>query len=302
MRKCGLASTPPAARLVRALALVLPVAFGLAGCGDFPRPFQGNPGPVAARLAVPPPPLLAVPRPPGALLSDAASRRFADDLAKELAARTVPAIARPADPGDWQLRITASLRNDEVIPNYTVLGPARHPEGSVTGKPVAAKAWADGDPGALQAAAAEDAPKVALLLTDIDGRIKHSNPASLMHRPAKVYFAGVVKAPGDGDLLLASAVRRELPDPTLVLLPAKAGADFSVQGEVQVSPAASGQLRVELQWVVSDANGRERGRVVQLNEVPAATIEPSWAAVAPAIAEQAALGLRQLIEKARVAP
>lgn len=302
MKTCRRASPPPAARLALALALILPIAFGLAGCGDFPRPFQGNPGPVAARLAVPPPPLLAVPRPPDALLSDAASRRFSDDLAKELAARTVPAIARTADRGDWQLRITANLQKDEVVPHYTVLDPARHPQGSVTGEPVAAKDWANGDPDALQAAAAADAPKVASLLTDIDGRIKHSNPASLMHRPAKVYFAGVVKAPGDGDQLLASAVRTELPDPTLVLLPAKAGADFSVQGEVQVSPADDGRLRVELQWVVSDANGRERGRVVQLNEVPAATIEPSWAAVAPAIAEQAALGLRQLIEKARIAP
>lgn len=302
MRNRGVARSPRAARLARGLALVLPAALGLAGCGDFPRPFQGNPGPVAARLAEPPPPLLAVPSPSGALLSDRAGQRFSNDLAKELAARTVPAIARSADRGDWQLSITASLDKDEVVPRYTVIDPDRHPQGSVAGKPVAAKAWADADPAVLEEAAAEDAPKVALLLTDIDGRIKHSNPASLMNRPAKVWFAGVVKAPGDGDLLLASAVRKDLPDRTLVLLPSKKGADFSVKGEVQVAPAEAGRLRVELQWVLSDANGRERGRVVQLNEVPAATIEPSWAEVAPTIADQAALGLRQLIEKARVAP
>ncbi|MGH7104539.1 MAG: hypothetical protein ACREFJ_19340 [Acetobacteraceae bacterium] len=298
----SVAKSPQAARLARVLTLVLPAALGLSGCGDFPRPFQGNPGPVAARLAQPPPPLLAVPSPSGALLSDTASHRFSNDLAKELAARTVPAIARSADRGDWELRITASLQNNEVVPRYTVIDPDRHPQGSVAGKPVAAKAWANADPAALGAAAAEDAPKVALLLTDIDGRIKHSNPASLMNRPAKVWFAGVVKAPGDGDLLLASAVRKDLADRTLVLMPTKKGADFSVLGEVQVAPAEAGRLKVELQWVLSDANGRERGRVVQLNEVPAATIEPSWAEVAPTIADQAALGLRQLIEKARVAP
>lgn len=291
-----------AASLARVLALILPAALGLTGCGDFPRPFQGNPGPVAVRLAEPPPPLLAVPSPSGALLSDAASHRFSGDLAKALAARTVPAIARGADRGDWQLRITADLQKDEVIPRYTVIDPDRHPQGSVVGKPVAAKAWADADPAVLEQAAAEDAPKVAVLLTEIDGRIKHSNPASLMNRPAKVWFEGVVKAPGDGDRLLASAVRKDLPDRTLVLLPTKQDADFSVLGEVQVSPAEAGRLKVELQWVVSDAQGRERGRVVQLNEVPAATIEPSWAGVAPTIADQAALGLRQLIEKARVAP
>lgn len=284
------------------LILLLPAAIGLAGCGEFPRPFQGNPGAEAARLAVPPPPLLVVPDPPDALLPDAASRRFAGEVAKALAERTVPAVAEAPRPGDWQLTITAVLRNDQVNPQYTVMDPLRHRQGSVQGKPVPAEAWANGDPAALAVAASRDAPAIATLLTDIDARLKHSNPASLMNRPAKVYFAGVVKAPGDGDVLLANAVRANLPDATLALQANKVGADFSVKGEVTVTRAPAGRLRVELQWVVTDARGRERGRVVQLNEVPASTIEPSWAGVAPTIGGQAALGLRQLIEKARVAP
>ena len=282
--------------------VILPTALSLAACGDFPRPFQGNPGLVAERLAVPPPPLLTVPTPPNALLPDAASQRFAHDLAGELALRTVPAVAEAPGKGDWELTITAALHADQVIPSYTVLDPRRHAQGSVQGKPVPAAAWADGDPDILQTAAKEDAPTVALLLTDIDARIKHSNPASLMNRPAKVYFAGVVNAPGDGDSLLGDALRKDLPDPTLLLQPDRAGADFLLHGEVTVTPTPAGEVRVELQWVLQDANGRERGRVVQLNEVPAATIEPSWVEVAPAIADQAALGLRQLVEKARVAP
>lgn len=298
-----LTSVSPAVRQAGlALMIILPAVLGLAGCGDFPRPFQGNPGPVAARLAVPPPPLLAVPAPPNALLGDAASQRFAADLAKELSFRTVPAVAEASRRGDWQLEITAALHADKVTPRYTVLDPTRHPEGSVAGTPVPASAWAGNDPATLQAAASADAPKVASLLTGIDARIKHSNPASMMNRPAKVYFAGVVKAPGDGDTMLASALREDLPDHNLVLQPEKSGADFSVLGEVKVTEATPGQVRVELQWVLTDANGRERGRVVQLNQVPAATIEPSWAEVAPTIADQAASGLRELVEKARLAP
>ncbi len=301
--RCRRLSALPASKAAgRTLALVLPVVLSLAACGDFPRPFQGNPGPVAARLAAPPPPLLAVPAPPNALLPDAASQRFADELAKELALRTVPAVAEPSRQGDWQLGITAALHKDQVIPDYTVLDPRKHAQGSVQGKPVPAAAWADGDPDVLLAAAKADAPAVASLLTGIDARIKQSNPASLMNRPAKVYFVGVVKAPGDGDALLAEALRKDLPDQTLLLQAAKPGADFSVLGEVTVTPTEAGQVRVELQWVVTDASGRERGRVVQLNEVPAATIEPSWAEVAPTIADQAASGLRELVEKARVAP
>lgn len=286
----------------RTITLLLVALLPLTACGDFPRPFQGNPGPVAARLAMPPPPLLAVPAPPNALLPNTASQRFAADLAKELALRTVPAIAETSKPGDWQLAITATRDNDQVVPSYTVLGPRKHKEGSVRGKPVPAASWAQGEPSLLQATAEADAPAVAALLTEIDARIKHSNPASLMNRPARVYFAGVVKAPGDGNTLLGDALRKDLPDATLVLQPAKSGADFSVLGEVTVTPEPARQVRVELQWVLTDANGRERGRVVQLNEVPAATIEPSWAEVAPTIADQAALGLRQLVEKARLAP
>ncbi|MGH7122382.1 MAG: hypothetical protein ACREFP_25900 [Acetobacteraceae bacterium] len=297
------ASPPSTVSLcARAIVLLLTALPSLTACGDFPRPFQGNPGPVAARLAMPPPPLLAVPTPPNALLTNTAGRRFAADLANELAQRTVPAVAEAAAPGDWQLSIAAVSNNTQVVPRYIVLDPRKHKEGSVGGKPVPAASWAKGEPAVLLAAAREDAPKVAALLTEIDARIKHSNPASLMNRPARVYFAGVVKAPGDGDMLLGNALRKDLPDPTLVLQPARSGADFSVLGEVMVTPAPAGQVRVELQWVLTDANGRERGRVVQLNQVPAATVEPSWADVAPAIADQAALGLRQLVEKARLAP
>ena len=74
-------------------------------------------------------------------------------------------------------------------------------------------------------------------------------------------------------------------------------------GKVKVAPAPQqGEVRVELQWIVTDSSGRERGRVVQLNDVPLKTIDPSWGGVAPTITEQAASGLQELIQKAREAP
>ncbi|HTU56132.1 MAG TPA: hypothetical protein VMF62_19365 [Acetobacteraceae bacterium] len=282
---------------------LLAAALALAGCGDFPRPFQGNPGATALRLAVPPPPLLAVPAPPAALLADAASRKFAADVATALADRTVPAVAAPTRPGDWQLAITASLEKSEVIPRYTVIDPIKRKQGSIAGTPVPAEEWANADPAALEKTANADAPAIANLLTEIDARLKRSNPESLMNRPAKVFFAGVRNAPYDGNIVLARALRTDLPALGVPLQASQTGADFSVIGEVQVTPTKQPeQVRVELQWVVSDARGRERGRVIQLNDVPLATIDPTWGEVAPTIGEQAASGLRQLIEKARQAP
>jgi hypothetical protein len=287
---------------MRAWPLLL-VPLALAGCGDFPRPFQGNPGPAALRLAVPPPPLLAVPPPPTALLADEASRNFASDLAAALAARTVPAVAAPTRPGDWQLAITASLEKTQVVPRYTVIDPTKQKQGSIAGKPVPAQAWENADPAALKEAANADAPAIATLLTDIDAKIKRSNPESLMNRQARVYFAGVENAPYDGDFVLARSLRADLPALGVPLQASKKGADFTVLGQVKVAKAPQpGEVRVELQWIVRDASGRERGRVVQLNDVPLKTIDPSWGAVAATITEQAASGLHDLIQKAREAP
>ena len=176
---------------MKAWLLLIVIGLALAGCGDFPRPFQGNPGPLGRHLVVPPPPLLAVPAPANALLSDAASQAFATAIATALADRTVPAVAEAPHAGDWQLQIAAALQGETVIPSYAVIDPAKKRQGSVKGEPVPAQAWADGDPAALKAAAKTDAPAIATLLTTIDARIKHSNPQSLMNRPARVYFSGV---------------------------------------------------------------------------------------------------------------
>lgn len=287
---------------MKAKPLCLLLALALTSCGDFPRPFQGNPGTVAAHLALPPPPLLVVPKPRGTFLPASADGRFAAAIATALTDRTVPAVARTPAKGDWRLLISATVRNDEVVPRYTVVDPTHHQQGVIAGKAVPIAAWSKGDPSTLSAVASEDAGPIATSLTAIDARLKRSNPNSLMNRPARVYFAGVFNAPGDGDALLSGAMRRDLPALGVGLQKAKEGADFTVSGKVSVTPAAGAREKVDIQWVVTDDQGRERGRVVQLNEVATHTIEPSWGAVSSEIAEQAAGGIRDLIEKARMAP
>lgn len=95
----------------------------LAGCGDLPEPFLGNPGGAAMTLRQPPDPRLAIPTPPDALLSDDAARALAADLADRLQQGEVPAYAQKPAGTDWHLVISAQLNGSSVVPRYTVFSP-----------------------------------------------------------------------------------------------------------------------------------------------------------------------------------
>jgi hypothetical protein len=278
---------------MRFLSLLL--ALLLASCGDLPRPFQGSPGATARRLAVPPPPRLAVPAPTEALLSDAASRAFAEAVANNLRGAEVPAVAERVRPGDWRLVMAAEQRAGTVVPTYTVQNPKGEPQGQAEGKPIPAKAWAAATPDTLLAAAADAGPPVSQLLTRIEAAIQQSDPNSLYNRPARVQVADVTGAPGDGNASLAQQVKNHLSQLGPVVQDSGKGADFVVARQVRVVPIAGKRVRVEIQWIVKDATAAERGRVVQLNEVPAGTLDGYWGDVAVAVAKEASAGLKDVI-------
>ncbi len=279
--------------LVAAVATV-----ALAGCGDLPQPFLGRPGATAMRLSQPPPSRLAVPPPRDALLTDAAARTWSGAVAKALVAMQLPANAAPASRGDWRLVLTASLKDGAVIPAYTILDPQGAPQGTSQGPPVPPGDWAAGGAGTLNAAADEEAPKVVDLLTGIEARRQMSDPHSLLNRPPVLYFKGVTGAPGDGDTSLAKQMTTRLPTLGDVVQDTGQGADFSVEGQVKTAPGARKTTRIEIQWIVVDAKGQERGRVVQLNEVPPGSLDSYWGEVAIAVAAEAAGGVHEVVVQA----
>jgi hypothetical protein len=274
---------------------VLALCLLLAACGDLPRPFAGRPGANAMRLSTPPPPRLVVPPPPDGLLPASDAGRWAHDISDALVAQEVPAFASKPQPGDWVLRLSASLRGDQVLPHYTLLDPKGADRGDLAGAPVPAAAWAMGAPDALQRTSAEAAPQVLALLRAVDATLKQSDPNSLYNRPARVFFSGVTGAPGDGNKVLARNMRMKLPQTGDLLVPQAVSADFTLRGTVRVTDVAGGQQQVEIHWLVSDPAGHIAGDVAQGHDVPKGTLDHYWGDIAAVVADEAAGGVHEVI-------
>ncbi len=280
----------------RSAAPILLAAF-LSACGTLPQPFRGAPGATALRLAQPPPARLAVTPPTDALLTDAGAATYATALAAGLQDREVPAVAGPAQKGDWQVVTHAQARGATVVPSYAVIDPKGEDLGRAEGAPVPIAAWASGDEATLKASAGAAGPSIAQLLERIQAVRMQTDPNSLYNRPAKVFVADVTGAPGDGNVSLTTQIKRALTNGGEMVQDTPAGADFTVRGQVRAVPVAGGMLRVEIQWRMSDAAKHDLGMVLQLNEVPPETVTGYWGEVALKVAQEAAGGVKETILK-----
>lgn len=284
------------ARLAR-LAVIPLICLSVSACGDLPEPFLGNPGANARRLAQPLSPLLAVPPGSDTLLSDGASKELAEQVAKALQATEVPAIVQTPGKNDWRLITRAEQNGDFITPMFSIQNPQGKEEGVAEGERIPLSNWANADPALLSQVAAEAGPRIGAVLTSI--RVAHdkADPGSLYNRPAKVDVAEVTGAPGDGNISLTQQLRARLAVLGPVVLTTDTGADFIVQGEVKVVPIPKHQERVEIQWIVKTPSGDERGRVVQLNEIPAGTLSKYWGDVAVVVATEASNGINDVIRR-----
>ncbi len=283
--------------IVRRCRLLLLLCLALSACGDLPQPFIGNPGATARRLAQPLTPLLAVPPGTDTLLPDAANKELAKQLAVALQATEVQAMVRTPEDTDWRLITRAERSGDAVKPMFSVQDPHGKEAGSAQGEAVPLQVWANADPTLMRQIAAEAAPRIGAVLTSI--RVAHdkADPGSLYNRAARVLVSDVTGAPGDGDQSLTQQMRARLAVLGPVVLTTPTGADFVVQGEVKVVPIPKRQERVEIQWIVKTPGGDERGRVVQLNEIPAGTLDHYWGDVAVVVATEASNGVNDVIRR-----
>lgn len=290
-----------AATAIGRMAVVLGV-LALAGCGDLPRPFQGDPGEAGRFLVQPPPARLAVEIAPAAGLPPAAGTALAEAVAHALQAREVPAVAEPARKGDWRLEIGAERRAGSVVASFAEQNPDGAEQSRVEAAPLPDSAWTGAEPAAMSALAAQVAPKIADMLTAVEATRKQADPASLVNRPVRVFFAGMHGAPGDGDTSLARQMRQLIGQTGQVVLDSSAGADFTVRGEAKLTPLPGNSQQIELVWRVADAQSHECGAASQLKEIPAGSLDSYWGDIAVVAAGEAADGVEDIINRCTGVP
>lgn len=295
-------------RFCRALfmsGLCVPL-LGLGGCLSVYKPFEHNPGGQAQRLvqANLPPARLAVPVPvPENAPWRAATAMWARDMVIALVGQSIPAVAKMPQPGDWWVRLGAvKADNGGIRPRYAIVGPDGKVRARGYGAVIDEAGWRGADSDALNTVALQMAPEIAHQLTEIQTRMMMDNPQSLMNRPARICFDGVQGAPGDGNTVLGQAFYTMLPDAHNKVQTKHEGADYIVKTTVSLKdspdagpPSAGPQQQVTIIWHVLTPDGQEAGAATQIHDVPAHSLDKSWADVAEAAAQEAAGAVRTII-------
>ena len=109
-------------------------------------------------------------------------------------------------------------------------------------------------------------------------------------------------APGDGNTTLTAKMQEFLTQRGLVPQNTAEGADYAVEGHVNMAEAPNNQERVEVLWTVTRRDGYELGRVLQMNEVPRGMLNRYWGDVAFVVANEASAGVRDVLSNAGAPP
>lgn len=277
--------------------LALGALLALAACGRDPRPFAGNPGLAARRLAIPFAIRLAVLPPEAPGLDPANGRILADALVEGLQREEVPALATDAPlPLDWRLTTLIDDAGAMRRPRYVLTDADGREQGAVDGQPIPAPMLAT--PAILRQSAAVAVPQLTRLMLSIQAARAAASPTALAGTPQRIRFLPVRGAPGDGAQALARHMRSFMSNLGWVVQDAADGAEYGLTAEVRITAPRNNEQVVDLQWIVTRRDGQELGRVVQVEAVPAGRLDRFWGDVAYVAAEQAAGSVLQIVRNA----
>lgn len=261
-----------------------------ASCGEVPRPFQPESKAEGNRL-------LILPDRAGVIVLPVAG--LPEKMAIELAEKLADALRHenvPATTGEGNRH--SYLIEGEAIAGAGGVPVARFEMRDARGRLVKSHEVAfDRDvqnaAGMDLAAVARDAaaPLAAALQPDA------VNPPP--PRPA-LMIGEVSGAPGDGEKALARALDYALRRTGVKLAKAGEKDTMVVRGAVTIVPRGPKLRNVAVVWTVYGPDGAEVGQVRQENDVTPDFIERAWPEMASAVADGAAEGLADLIERAPV--
>lgn len=273
--------------------LPLFLAGALAGCSVSPGSFRATTAPVASHATAAPD--LFITTVPSTLMAEPAGASYAQDLASALTDYGIPVMTSSPKAQSWRLQVAATRQNETIIPAYRVTGPDKKLYGELSGGPISAQGWADGNATVLSQAASQDSASLSKMLAKINAQIQRTNPDSLAHRTPRLFVGQVTGASGDGDSVLFADLTQALSGPKIKLTAHKKEADFSVTGNVKTTPATSGEMVAQFTWTIRDSSDRLVGQVTQLRELQGADTSPNWTDNAPGVTQEAASGVLTVI-------
>ncbi|CAI3949063.1 unnamed protein product [Commensalibacter communis] len=282
------------------VGLSLLVMIPLVGCVTVPHPFEKKEGSAGGKLTAPPPARLIVPVPTEALLTEKDSAILAQDMVKAMTDQTVPPVVGTAQKGEWLLTIKAQSKDGVVTPQFSIISPDGKVAATRDMMPVSVQDWASGNETILAQVASQTAPMVTDVLKGLEAGVMAKDPHSLKNRPAQIYFKGVTGAPGDGNIVIARQFVTSLKDKSNEIQSKQDKADYIVDCKVSVTDGAAGTRgnpvqHVEIAWHILDKAGKEAGKVMQINDVPAHSLDVYWGDTGSAVGEEAAGGVKRVI-------
>lgn len=265
-------------------------ALVLAACGNLPRPFQPDEKAEGNKLLFLPDRAGVIVL-PVANLPEPMAVELADKLAAALLRENVPATTGEGNRQSYLLEgetmqgeggvpvAQFELRDPRGALLKTVRIPIDHSVQNAGGMDLAAVARNAAGPvaAALQPDAVNPPPPRPLLK-----------------------IGKVTGSPRDGDFALARALDYALRRNGVKLAEAADKDSLEVRGEVFIVPRGPKLRNVAVTWTVYSADGSELGQVQQQNDVTPEFLEKAWAEMASAVADGAAEGLADLIERAPV--
>jgi len=293
-----------------ALVLLCLLAFSIQGCIGVPRPFKGqerneriltsitvNPGVIIKPVNALPPPL-------DCQIAEKLAQATRD---KDVAAATraagksssiLQATARVIETGtnqqeiaiDWQLSSPNGLGTETVTTRTSVYAPTAH-------DPWLKYANADYTPAIRDVA---DFLEVALFRPSaLSFTPDPQPPASSDNPPYALVLGSVQGAPGNGDRLMAEAMKLVLTSENLSvpvdLLEMRRPGAFVIEARTKKTAKGAGVESISITWTVKSADGDVLGNVAQNNDVARGSLDGDWGDIAFYAAEAAAEGIINIL-------